>query len=252
MTANSNMKTLYSILTLLLTVACGSPSPDAVYDTETGLNVVDVVHIYVDEPVKELDGDIGTLEQALTIPTGYGSESDGSGGRCWSGVNCVHPGTKNYARKFYAGTCRSDIQTRFVEAETKLMTQAPWFPVSLGTKNEWRCGSAAKAVELGCEDTAGCAVITISNQTHKVLSADVWIFPENIEGQPGWNNRTIAQQNRYWNNAILHEIYHSLKLDHSDNIHVSELMKDYATESFYTSNLTPTFTERAWLRDYQP
>jgi hypothetical protein len=211
--------------------------------------------IYVQEFDETDDSDLGTLEQELTIPNGYGTNTSGNAARCWSGVNCVHPGTKTYQRKFYASTCSSWYQTQVVGADTRFASfLSPYWTVTTGdgnSKNKWYCGTAAEAVSLGCSGAIGCTIVAF-NQYERIISTKTYIFPENIEAQSAWAGKTTAQRARMVDNSMYHEIFHSISLGHSDSTLVSELMKTSPTSSFYASYLQPTWTELSWMQDYEP
>jgi len=252
---------------ILALFACGGedPGPD-LFPADAGPpGQLEHIIIYVDDDGNELDrevGDIGTLQQPLYIPTGYGTEADPDTSRCWDGSGCVHTGSKTYPRKFYASTCDAWQQSRFVAAEVRAKAStsangssagATW-TFTNGTKNEWRCGNNSDALALDPEldGSIGVSIVSINVATKKIVSADVWIFVDNMEGQPGWWNRSQAQVQKFYENAILHEILHTMALGHADAMLPSVLMNAFVSESYYTSNLSVTGTERGWLVDYTP
>jgi hypothetical protein len=239
-----------------LALACGGRATgeyrDEVVNVHRDGDVV-LIEVY-DESADDGDddetGDIGELEQGLTIPNGYGTKTSVSQ-RCWDGVDCLHPGTKEYSYNFQASTCSSWYQGRFVAADIRFGTQVPWFTKkSGGTKNTWRCASGNGSAQ-GCTGSLGCAVVTF-NQHEVITDVDVYIFPDVVSAQSGWSSKTQAQKDRFVDNAILHEIYHSVALGHSDATLDSVLMYASAPSAYYSSLLQPQWTERAWLRDYQP
>lgn len=219
----------------------------------------DVIYIEVDEGEAPA-GDIGTLEQGLTIPTGYGTVP--GGGRCWSGVDCRHPGSKTYPRNFKASTCDPWQQSRWVGGEIRAMAmtspdgssaKATW-TLSTGTKNTFQCGTNAQAITLhpSLDGSLGVAIITSNNATKKYIKSDIWIFPENMENEPGWWGRSISEVEKFYENAIAHEIIHSMGIDHADSMGGSVLMRSAPSLSYYSNFLTVNGTERGWLIDYQP
>jgi hypothetical protein len=265
---------------LALALACGeAPEDDQRYDTsaaevdappearpvpEGAVIHVDpggfaTIMIAVDDD-EAPEGAIGTLGQRLTIPNGYGL-SPGQN-RCWSGSDCIHPGSKTYQRKFYASTCTSWEMGRWMAAEIRAManTGVPYgsanatFALTLGTKNEWRCGDNADAVAMDpdLDGALGVASITYSSSTKKIISTDVWIFTDNIAAQSGWGSKTDLQHEKFYDNAILHEILHTLALGHSDATLASVLMNAYPSSSWYSTYLTAVPLERNWLFSYQP
>lgn len=205
-------------------------------------------------------GDLGTSQQALTIPNGFGTT--GNALRCWSGVNCAHTGTKTYQRNFKAATCDAWQQSRWVGGEIRAMAAtsqdgssggATW-SLSAGTKNTFRCGTNAQAIAIhsSLDGAIGVAVMTISNATKKYTKGDIWIFPENFHKLSGWSGRSIGEVEKFYENAILHEVLHSMGLGHTDSMGGSTLMQPSVSSQFYASFLTVSGTERNWFIDYQP
>lgn len=255
------MKKLWIAL-VALALACGNESYE---DEQQGSSYVDggaepaaaafqAIGIEVDDG-EATEGDFGTLEQKLTIPNGYGL-SGGMVGRCWSGVSCIHPGSKTYPRKFAASTCSAYHQGRFVAADIRFAEQTPWFSVTTpgsiaSAKNVWRCASGNGTAE-GCAGALGCAIYTYSSASRIMSHVDIYLFPDNFETLTNWSSKTQAQKDRIFDNAILHEIYHSVAAGHSDATLDSPLMKPYPDSAWYASLLGLTLTERSWLRDYQP
>ncbi len=232
------------------------PEGDVLVDTEGSFAHITIMVDDGEAP----EGDIGTSEQALTIPNGFGTE--GNAVRCWSGVNCAHTGTKTYQRNFKASTCDSWQQSRWVGGEIRAMAAtssdgssagATW-SLSTGTKNTFRCGTNAQAAAIhpSLNGAIGVAVMTISNQTKKYVKGDIWIFPENMEAQSGWWGRSIGEVEKFYENAIQHEILHSMGLGHTDSMGGSTLMQPSVSGSFYSSWLTVSGTERNWFISYQP
>lgn len=266
------MKKLLALLFLLF--SCGGASSDSLlqYAAADDLVTHEVSPDEVDwdslapESRPEPEGDIGTLEQALTWPVGYGTLKLNPS-RCWdsSGDGCLHPNwaNKTFRRRFQAGSCSSWFQARFVSADglwTNTLSSRGWtiqVPDSNGkAKWYWHCKPASELQAL-CNTTnaLGCTAVNWAqdasgNGVH--TGGNVYIFPEKFEAQASWAGKTDAQKERFATNILLHELYHSVGLGHSDAMLSSTLMVSPAPTSFYDAIFSPVTQERTWLNDFQP
>jgi hypothetical protein len=222
------MKNIIKALILSVLFACGSPSDE--FATEDS---------------------VGTLEQALTWPSGFGwKNSDFTRCTSPSSTVCVRPFDKKIFFNFAASTCSSWWQTRAVEA------WSDW--TSLMDDLGWEYHDSSTGVQLKCGAIAGSTIAQF-NAT-KVLQADgdytftkgtAIIDTADIESQlvVGWSGKTDVQHQRFARNVILHELMHMSGLGHGGS---GTLMAGYNPNTWYTTLKFPTTEENNWMADFVP
>lgn len=222
----------------LLLFACGAP-----LDEEEGLY-------------------IGTLEQGIFVPVGYGAESGTQNGvsspPCddtdWAGGQCSIPDSKFQIYKFFASSCSSWWQARFVGAENYVK------PFVNGLGDDWAYyGGDINGVYthgMYCNTSSGLGAFTpgpdFENHAtplgtlRQYKNGTIRIDTADIEAQAGWSSKTEAERIRFAENVIRHEMGHSLGFGHFG----SGLMQDGTNATWYSNSKTFTIADRTVLRCY--
>lgn len=201
--------------------------------------------------------ELGTLQQALTWPDGYGWRQS-TGDRCYSSSGnhsgCVRQGTKRIRYGFQAGTCHTWWQTRFVEAHNDFL--------SLMTGLGWDVSGPSNGtdVEMSCNDgIPGGGNFTPSNSVTQpdgsvtFTDGNLYISVLHITDDTSWFGKSDVQRQRCARNFILHELMHTVGLGHGGP--TGHLMRGFSPSglsSWYSNLKYPSTEENNWLADFQP
>lgn len=180
-----------------ISIACGSPLPKS-------------------DPV-------GSLSSPIYMPNGYGADVSSNGLRCgnpFGGGRCLVPDSKTIDIKFYASTCSSWWQARFVEVwweyEAILASMNEWQLVSTSNfKHTWRCGNVSGGLghtallSEGAEDheTPRGILRQIKKTNLRIDSAD-------MESSANWEAADDSERQRKARRTIRHEVAHELGFGH--------------------------------------
>jgi hypothetical protein len=221
----------------------------------------------VDEPVADEAVALGTLEQALTLPSGYGINNQLRCGSTWTG-NCYVPQDKKIRLKFFASTCAGDwAKTRFVEAMDVFigwMNSRGW--TIQGPDSQDRYDYALKCDETPYDPNGG---MPIGSFLHPSSGDGTSCFYVSGKGTlckftkgTLWINTAIAMDKLYdfsgeaakreaYRNYLLHELGHSVGLGHygTDG---SDLMAIHGSgaDGIYTDTFSTV--EFNMLQNYAP
>lgn len=201
----------------------------------------------------ELDEELGTLEQGLTLPLGYGSHV-ANWSRCLSRFSCRLPTDKTITYRFYASTCNAWWQARFVTAVdnwVNLLGDVGWTITHHSGNNPdyiLKCDNNAGA-SLGGFTPASCS----GADPAKCNKGTAYVNPTAIGALPTWSSKTDTQRQRWAVNAIFHELGHGVGFGHGgpDGGNTT-VMSGYDETSWYTTFHWYSDLELDMLADYVP
>lgn len=234
---------------ILLTWSCGAPPED--------------------EPV------IGTAEQHIYTPDGWGLEGDAT--QChvpWSGSTCSATFSKLVDLRVNQSNCPQQYQRDALLAAANRFKS---FLEGLGTGWAVNVRTSGNYAGIGLNHTLACksGQCVLPNGQHCIGGSDstpkpydnctpvddvgafcrfntsaARLYPSEIEAMFGWAGKTTAQKQRFWTNDAQHELYHGIGLGHNST--VDSLMYPSASSLSYDVLLAPTSTERNNAACYDP
>lgn len=209
------------------------------------------------------DKSLGTLQQGLSSPVGYGIDT-ATQTRCIQGVGvtCGYPSDKVARYRFRASTCNNWWQTRVVESFNSFLTQAEdaggWDiqdPTPQGVADVYLdCGSAGGSAYGLTTCPLGATQPNPGGGSYRLYSTCVIkIDNTKIEAMAGWSGMTDAQKQKMARNIILHEYMHSVGLGHvTSNPNGTALMVVAPHNTWWNNLRFPSTFELTLIQGYVP
>jgi hypothetical protein len=187
---------------------------------------------------------IGTLEQAVYLPSLYGTEATGGKTTCdssWSGNECWVPNSKTFYVAFQAGTCSSWWQARFVDAWYEMLAEVdylnsmihedatPWYmgpvpeifgepAVAPGLIFNWRCQATDGQASFQPNSSNADSIDAGGGKTLKQYKGGtVRVDTPQIEADILWAASDDARRRRFARDIIRHELWHMFGHGHENN-----------------------------------
>lgn len=213
------------------------------------------------------DKQLGTVQQAISTPTGYG-EDKSTGFRCTpgAGITCVYPKDKIARYRFRASTCNNWWQSRVVESFNSFVGHASaggWSildPTSSGRADVYLdCGDAL-SVNYGITvcNLGGTFSNPGGGSYRQYETCIIKIDNAEIEATPSWANKTDDQRKKMARDLILHEYMHSVGLGHvTDDFAGTALMmpspgSPLSSSTWWNTLRFPTTAEINLIKNYVP
>lgn len=190
---------------------------------------------------------IGTAEQAVYRPAGYGMEggtdANGSKTTCdndWSNGECWVPNSKTFYAAFQAGTCSSWWQARFVDVWYEAIAELDYINADVDVASKWYLGPVPTifgepAIQPGliynwrCQATDGIASFQPNRSNSDDIDAGggdelrqykggtLRLDVADIEADILWVASDDARRQRFASNVLRHEVWHMLGHGHEEN-----------------------------------
>jgi hypothetical protein len=222
---------------------------------------------------------LGTAEQAVYHPAGYGTEggtdANGSKTACdgnWSANECWVPNSKTFYTKFQAGTCSSWWQARFVDMWYEQLAEIDYINVAVDVASKWYVGPVPEifgepAIAPGlifnwrCQATGGIASFQPNSSNSDDIDAGgndelrqykggtLRVDTAEIEADVLWAASDDARRRRFARNVLRHEVWHQMGHGHEYASGPGHLM---GTCDYWNEECWPTTTMYDRQKCYNP